>query len=1061
MTDGTVLYEQLDLTPENVSLFSSFYKTNKHCYAEQLPPNENNKSRYNKIEGPNADFDEALISHLDGSRTLGVYTIILEEPSKDCCLHCTFDFDLGIEDRRGIEQITDSKARDEAFSQALLVLENKVRDFIIYLNSVGITNDMYLVSFSGSKGWHLDIFFDRPIPVKTVYNFASIIKTQAKLPKSLEVFPKQMASGGAYGSLIKLPLGVHRVTGKRGYFVDLFQDANKPPLSQFDYLKKTRKLSMDDIGELLDKINNIQLNVGTYSPEGEIKDLSKPPTCASISSMLSGCNALKRLINKAQKEHHLLHEERVCLMTFCIHFGESGAEKLHEIIANCSDYSKEETEKMIRHARDQKKYIPMSCARMQNIHICAKNCAEIIDRGGLSPIKLAYPKSKVDQRLELVEQVEQYQVIGKSISVPFKADSLVGGSYHVPKEVIFTCSEGCPARTGNKVICDFNNKSGETKYVVSSDGKDLISCIGIPEANNKRVLMGFARIPCVKPAFLKMTEKSHHHVQPIMISSADEVMRNMLFKSRFSIEPRTYYSYFNGHSINVSTDYIGIGRVHPHPKDQKTTFVFSKVERMLGNLDQFNPTPEQLEQLKAYKALDKQELVYSMADQVCGIRGRYREALTVMLTLFSPLQIEFNGRMLDRGWVETCFIGDSSQGKSKMPEHILKFLGTYNHVSGGNATTAGLIGGVDKYDNHQYISWGLLPISDKTIVFIDEMEKLQSNTLALSALREIRSTGRAMITKIKRGSKACRVRLIASANPAKGLSMDTYKRGCQAIMEIMETPDARRFDIFQFFFKDEVDASVILKEVTDVKLTVPQDVVRTGLLWSWTRSPAEIIFPPEVTREILKKAMVLMDKYYAAATTLPLISTDTHEKVARISASMAMFNMRSDDFVKVTVTIEDVENAYALLDGTYGSKSVALDEEAAECRRKVEVPADWLQYFSRVLARHQIPTTVSITEIIFHINQVNRIRAEELAMHLKLNRNDVIKVLQLLAADNMLDTEYTGGTYKPTAKLYKLARDLRDRKLSGITSNDIIFSGEVKPIEESIDDIFGRDSEVN
>lgn len=1011
-------------TDEDLALFKDYYMTNEHCFAEQLPPNENNKARWNKVENGSADFVSALKSHLEGDRTIGAYTIILDGPHKDCCKNCTFDFDLSSEIRKESKQLENEEQRNAHIQNALSELENRVREFLSILSSVHINNDQILVSFSGYKGFHVDIFFSTPIPAKKVFEFVNILKNHAGLPKSMEVFPKQPSAANAYGSLVKLPMGIHKLTGKRAKFVDLFDTDASSFGTPFDYLRRTKKLTLDDLHDVINSVSESQLNIGTYSEQEDIKDLSQPPTCASLSKMMTGCNALKRMVAKATKDKHLLHEERLALLMLCMHFGEQGVAKIHEIIKNCTDYSKEETDKMITHAKDHRKYRPITCARMQDMHICSKNCAEILARSGLSPIKLAYPKAKVDAKLELVEDVEKTQYIGKTISVPFKADSLIGSSYTLPKECIFTCSEGCPARTGEKIICEHNNKSGETKVSIPDDSDILLSFTDSPDAVVKKALLGFAKIPCLKPSFIHMEKKSFYHMQGIMITSADEVIRNQVFKNK-TVETKSYVAYFNGDNINISTDYIGIGKIHPHPRTQKTTFLFSKLERMLGNLDEFNPSPEQLEHLKAYKEMDKSEFISKLADQVADIRGRDREALVVMLTLLSPLQIEFNNRPLDRGWIESCFIGDSSQGKSELPKRILSFVGTLNMVSGANTTAAGMVGGVDKHDNTQYISWGVLPNSDKTIVFMDEVEKLQQNSDAFHALREIRTSGKAVISKIRKGTKICRVRIIASANAEKGKSMDMYKRGCQAIMGIMEGPDARRFDIFQFFFKDDVSVDVSMRESLERKIDISQEMLRTVVLWAWTRDITQIKFTQEVTKDILLRARKLSAKFQAASATIPIITTDAHIKLARITAAMAMVNMRTDDFEKLIPTMADVQMAYTLLDETYASRNVALDEEALECDRKLSVPTDWLMNFRRLMKRHELSQSIDIVEAVAHINTLDRIRADELCLYLRASRTDITKLLQLMAVDSLLESDY-GGTYKPTTKMNRLIKLLRD-----------------------------------
>ena len=73
----------------------------------------------------------------------------------------------------------------------------------------------HLTEFSGRKGYHLWVFFPSPVP-----NHMARALGRA-LTREHEVFPKQgrIAADGL-GSLVKAPLGLHRVTGARCLFVD-------------------------------------------------------------------------------------------------------------------------------------------------------------------------------------------------------------------------------------------------------------------------------------------------------------------------------------------------------------------------------------------------------------------------------------------------------------------------------------------------------------------------------------------------------------------------------------------------------------------------------------------------------------------------------------------------------------------------------------------------------------------------------------------------------------------------------------------------------------------------
>jgi hypothetical protein len=66
------------------------------------------------------------------------------------------------------------------------------------------------------RGGHLLVFFDQPIPGKQAKKFGKGLLKEMNV--DMEVFPKQGSSEGP-GSLVRLPFGIHRKTGKRYPFI--------------------------------------------------------------------------------------------------------------------------------------------------------------------------------------------------------------------------------------------------------------------------------------------------------------------------------------------------------------------------------------------------------------------------------------------------------------------------------------------------------------------------------------------------------------------------------------------------------------------------------------------------------------------------------------------------------------------------------------------------------------------------------------------------------------------------------------------------------------------------
>lgn len=99
----------------------------------------------------------------------------------------------------------------------------------------------WTTEWSGKKGWHIWIRFEDWVPAETLYRLGRGIREEAGLPK-LEVYPKQThvdvtretrTGGTALGNLVKLPGGLHAVTGKANDILGEFGEPNSVALATY------------------------------------------------------------------------------------------------------------------------------------------------------------------------------------------------------------------------------------------------------------------------------------------------------------------------------------------------------------------------------------------------------------------------------------------------------------------------------------------------------------------------------------------------------------------------------------------------------------------------------------------------------------------------------------------------------------------------------------------------------------------------------------------------------------------------------------------------------------
>jgi hypothetical protein len=153
--------------------------------------------------------DDIIKNHLDGKITIGCYQFNKENKLKWLC----FDFDgedLGMQ-----------------FQEA--------KRFYLYLKD-NLKVESTILEFSGKKGYHVWIFCEETDGI-------SALEWGKEVSKDFsvhEIFPKQTSIGDKYGNLVKLPLGIHVISGKRTTFFD--DDFNELTLkNSFKLLKNIQR----------------------------------------------------------------------------------------------------------------------------------------------------------------------------------------------------------------------------------------------------------------------------------------------------------------------------------------------------------------------------------------------------------------------------------------------------------------------------------------------------------------------------------------------------------------------------------------------------------------------------------------------------------------------------------------------------------------------------------------------------------------------------------------------------------------------------------------------------
>ena len=168
--------------------------------------------------------------HLRGEKTIGTYQIGTDNKVKYLCL----DVDL---EKAAIknDQITDTQWQ---------MLRDTAKELITVSAELNLDP---ILEFSGRRGYHVIVFFENPVDAAVAKRLCSEIRDKlTTIPDEIdiEVFPKQEKVLN-YGCVLKLPLGIHKVTGNRSEFLD--PETFEPVADPLGLLKNNNPASIPDV----------------------------------------------------------------------------------------------------------------------------------------------------------------------------------------------------------------------------------------------------------------------------------------------------------------------------------------------------------------------------------------------------------------------------------------------------------------------------------------------------------------------------------------------------------------------------------------------------------------------------------------------------------------------------------------------------------------------------------------------------------------------------------------------------------------------------------------------
>jgi hypothetical protein len=322
---------------------------------------EDGRAGYTPVHEP---FTPAVARHhLLGTLTAGIYPLRLDLTARFLC----FDLDVTREALRAAAGTPSERARLVARTQELAAR------LLAELAALGLPA---LLEDSGNKGRHVWLLLREPLLAVHLRRLGqALVDRLGVLPEGIQVelFPRQSrVERGALGNLVKLPLGIHRATGRRSLFLD---GAGEPLPSQLDLLLDPPRVTAEAVAAALERLTPGGGGAPDDSDPERAPARSPEPTPARVRAepeapyrieddlevqrVLSGCAVLAELVRRVTETGAIDAEERL-VVTHTLGCLSRGAQAVNAVLSHVADL-----DPALRLA-SRLRGSPTSCARIRS-----------------------------------------------------------------------------------------------------------------------------------------------------------------------------------------------------------------------------------------------------------------------------------------------------------------------------------------------------------------------------------------------------------------------------------------------------------------------------------------------------------------------------------------------------------------------------------------------------------------------------------------------------------------------------------------------------------------------
>jgi len=329
------------LWDEAVHRYMDYFRGRSECFARQWADKENGSQGYVPVRRRMEASD--VLDHIQGRKTYGIY--LLQEDNR--IRLAVIDADLHQRLRTG----RISAADKDAFIRE--------RNYLLTrLPELGQERGLpCLVEYTGGKGYHFWYFFTESVPAALPrLALGRLVKRIAPDLScfNLEVFPKQdQLSGKGLGNLVKLPLGLHRVTGKASYFPHLRDRSPEAQLTALEGMERICPDTLERATGTVEAATPILVHPRHHAWAEEFPELALlADRCSVLGQIITSCRTSRSLS---------VREEKIVLGT--LGFLPRAKSLTHHLFQNLPEYNSHLADYKLSRVRGT----PLGCKRIHGL----------------------------------------------------------------------------------------------------------------------------------------------------------------------------------------------------------------------------------------------------------------------------------------------------------------------------------------------------------------------------------------------------------------------------------------------------------------------------------------------------------------------------------------------------------------------------------------------------------------------------------------------------------------------------------------------------------------------